>query len=169
MKSAKRTIGWATAILAWLLATNAFAVERGYLPMAEDLARVAKEAKAKELPILVLFSSAGCHYCAQVRKEFLIPMTRNAEYDNKVIMREVEAGSDMRLVDFDGKVTTHAEFASRYRVTMTPTVKLLDGQGREVAVPLVGMIIPDYYGGYLDQAIDTALAKIRTGATTATK
>jgi len=167
MKTWKFKFGVMLAILSWLAASAAWAVERGQLPMADNLAKAAKEARSKQVPVLILFSSAGCHYCAQVREEFLIPMTRNAEYDSKVVMLEVEAGSSARLVDFDGKPTTHGEFASRYGIYMTPTVKLLDAQGKEAAIPIVGVITRDYYGGFLDEAINAALKKIRGAAATA--
>lgn len=167
MKTWKLQFGFAAAILAWLAFAPAGAVERGVLPMASDMSKLAQESKQRRAPILILFSSAGCHYCAQVREEFLIPTTRNTDYDDKVIMVEIEAGSSMRLIDFNGKPTTHGDFASRYQVSMTPTVKLLDAQGREAAIPLVGIVSRDYYGGFLDQAIDAALAKIRGSSTTA--
>lgn len=154
-------------ILSWLAAVPAGAVERGVLPMARDLTKVAREAASRRAAILVLFSSAGCHYCAQVRDGFLIPTTRNADYDDKVVMVEVDAGSSQRLVDFDGRPTTHAEFAARYQVSMTPTVKFLDTRGREVALPLVGIANPDFYGGPLDEAIHAAQARVRGEARTA--
>ena len=168
MKTWKLQLSLAWAILAWLACSSAWAVERGVLPMATDMSKLAKESKQRRAPILILFSSAGCHYCAQVRDEFLIPTTRNADYDNKVIMVEIEAGSSIPLIDFNGKPTTYSEFASRYQISMTPTVKLLDDRGREVAIPLVGIVSRDYYGGFLDQAIDAGLAKIRGNSTTAT-
>lgn len=155
------------AWLTWLAAAPAQAVERGVLPVARDLTKAAREARERRAPILILFSSAGCHYCAQVREGFLIPTTRNPEYDNKVVMVEIDAGSPQRLIDFDGRPTTHAEFASRYQISMTPTVKLLDARGREVALPLVGIANPDFYGGPLDEAIHTALARVRGEARTA--
>lgn len=175
MTSRKFKVGLMRAILSWALAwgltslaaSSVWAVERGVLPMAKDMSKTARDAKQRRAPILVLFSSPGCHYCAQVREEFLIPTTRNADYDNKVVMVEVEAGSSMRMVDFDGKPTTHADFAQRYQVSMTPTVKLMDSQGREVAIPLVGIVSRDYYGGFLDQAIDAGLARIRGTSSTA--
>ncbi len=155
-------------ILPWVVAAQpAAAVERGVLPMARDLTKVAREARERRVPILVLFSSAGCHYCAQVRDGFLIPTTRNPEYDNKVVMVEIDAASPMRLVDFDGRVTTHAEFAARYQISMTPTVKFLDARGREAAAPLVGISNPDFYGGPLDEAIHSALARLRGEGRTA--
>jgi len=45
-------------------------------------------------------------------------------------------------------------------------VKFFDPQGHEVADPIVGLVTVDYYGGYLDQAIDTSIAKIRRATTT---
>lgn len=171
MTSRKFKLGLMWAILSWgmpsLTGGSAWAVERGVLPLAKDMTSTARDAQQRRAPILILFSAPGCHYCAQVRDEFLIPTTRNADYDNKVVMVEVEAGSSMRMVDFDGKPTTHADFARRYRISMTPTVKLMDSQGHEVAVPLVGIVSADYYGGFLDQAIDSGLTKIRGTSRTA--
>jgi hypothetical protein len=151
-------------ILAWLIglpAGAAHAVERGVLPLARDFTRVAQDARARRAPILILFSTTGCHYCNQVREEFLIPTTRNPDYDDKVVMVEVDAAANTRLIDFDGKTTTHAEFASRYHVGMTPTVVLVDARGREAAPPLVGIANVEFYGGPLDEAIHTALARVR--------
>ena len=57
--------------------------------------------------------------------------------------------------------TTQAQFAMRYRVQMVPTVMLFDAQGNVLATPLVGLTTVDFYGGYLDQAIDEAVSKVR--------
>lgn len=148
-------------ILACLLSLPALAVERGKLPYAMDLSKEAKTAREKQIPILILFSTPGCFYCHRVREEVLIPTTRNADYDNKVIMLEVESGNSARLIDFDGKVTTQDQFAARQHVALTPTVKFFDAQGREVADPIVGLVTVDYYGGMLDQNIENAISKIR--------
>lgn len=153
-------------ILAWFAVTGALAQQRGELPLAQDFTVEARVAKANQLPIMVLFSSPDCHYCERVRQEFLIPMTRNAEYDAKVIMRQVEIGSDAALRDFSGRVTTHGDFALLNKIHMVPTVKFFDAQGRELAAPIIGLLTPDFYGGYLDQAIDQSLARIRAAPRT---
>jgi hypothetical protein len=77
------------------------------------------------------------------------------------MMREVGTDNSAALVDFAGKTTTQAEFARRYRVLMVPTVMLLGSRGETLAEPLVGFRIADYYGYFLDQRIDTALARLR--------
>ncbi len=161
MNRLKFGIGLFAAILAcWALA-SAHAVERGKLPLATDLSKEAKLAREKQIPILILFSMRGCGYCNRVRDEILIPTTLNAEYDNKVILLEVDSSNHAKLIDFDGKATTQADFVAKNRVGLSPTVKFFDPQGREVADPIVGLVTVDYYGGYLDQAIDASIAKIR--------
>ncbi|MDP1682302.1 MAG: thioredoxin fold domain-containing protein [Burkholderiales bacterium] len=161
MKRLKYRVGFFAAILACLALTSAHAVERGILPLATDLSKDAKLARDKRIPILILFSMTGCVYCDRVRDEVLIPTTRNAEYDNKVIMVEVDYSNLSKMIDFNGKTTTQAAFAAKNRIGLTPTVKFFDSQGREVADPIVGLVTVDYYGGFLDQAIDASIAKIR--------
>jgi len=161
MNRLKYGIGFFAAILACLALTSAHAVERGKLPFATDLSKDAKLAREKQIPILILFSTRGCAYCTRVREEILIPTTLNADYDNKVIMVEVDSTNPAKLIDFEGKATTQAAFVAKSRVGLTPTVKFFDPQGREVADPIVGLVTVDYYGGFLDQAIDTSIAKIR--------
>lgn len=167
MKRLKYGVVFLAAILACLGLTAARAVERGKLPLAADLSQEAKIAREQRIPILVLFSSPGCVYCNRVRSEVLIPTTLNADYDNKVIMREVEVGSHAKLIDFDGKRITQAQFAAAHKVSFTPTVKLFDARGREVANPIVGLVTLDYYGGMLDQNIEQAIARIREGSAVA--
>lgn len=149
------------AILACLCLPATFAVERGKLPMATDLSKEAEQAREKKIPILILFSAPGCGYCKRVREEILIPTTYNAEYDNKVIMLEVESGNQEKIVDFDGRTITQADFATKHRVGFAPTVKFFDALGREVADPIIGLVTVDYYGGFMDQGIDHATARIR--------
>lgn len=161
MKNTYSGITFFAAILAclWFPATQA--VERGKLPIAGDLRVAAKISHEKQIPILILFSAPDCDYCHRVREEFLIPTTYNAAYDDKVIMLEVENSSPARLIDFDGRTMTHADFAARYRAGFAPTVKFVDSKGREVAEPIIGLVTVEYYGGFMDQGINKATAKIR--------
>lgn len=61
---------------------------------------------------------------------------------------------------FDGRPTTTSRVATRHGDRPAPTV-LLDGKGRMLSKPVVGLTTVDYYGMYLDEAIDTAVAKVR--------
>ena len=150
-------------ILTWFACTCAQAQDHAEIPPVRDFTLEAKAAESKSVPILVMFGRSNCVFCDQVLREFLVPMSRNAEYDAKVIMRRIDTGSSAPLRDFSGKTTSQARFAKENGIRLTPTIKLFDAQGHELTEPLVGLSTPDYYGGFLDQRIDAALAKVRGG------
>jgi len=150
-------------ILAWMTPALGYAKGGGEVAQAQDLALDAKQAEAHHLVVLVMFSRPNCAYCTRVLKEFLEPMQRNAEYHGKVIMRQVKVGSRAKLRDFSGGMTSHNDFARENGVGMVPAIHFYDSWGNALAEPLVGLSTPDYYGGFLDQRIDEALAKLRSG------
>ena len=144
------------ATLAIIGARAAYAKEAPDLPLAVDLRADAAEAKRRKVPILLLYSLAGCPYCNQVRRSFLLPMMANSATSKHAIFRQVNLSDAKPLVDFAGKTTSHAAFAHEGGVTLAPVVAFFDGQGRHAAEPLKGMLLPDFYGYYLDTALETA-------------
>ncbi len=145
-------------IVAWALFTT-FAYAD--VPQSIDLRADAQSASDINGAVLVVFVGERCTFCERVLNEFLIPMSGNRNYRDRVVMRRIEISGDQDLIDFDGKPISASQLASRYGNRMVPTVMLLDGRGRLLTKPLVGLTTVDYYGHYLDEAIDTALAKVR--------
>ncbi len=154
----RRLAAWAL-ILAWGLTLPARA--DGGLVRATNLQADAREAARRQVPILIMYSSAVCHFCERVKREYLIPMHKDRAYRKRVIIREVDMGSTRPLTGFDGKPTTEGAFAAAARVVMVPTIKVYDTRGRETGEPLVGLLTPDYYFGYLEAVIDEGLGKVR--------
>lgn len=146
-------------ILAWTAAAPARAATPD-VPYSTSLKADAQLAKSRGVPLLVMFSAPHCAYCERLLSEFLLPMQRNPEYASKVLMRRVEVGSTETLTDFNGKPTTQGDFATQHQITLAPTIVVFDHHGKAAADPLVGLGPVDYYGGYLDAAIDTGLAKV---------
>ncbi len=90
------------------------------------------------------------------------PMSRNRDYREKGVMRRLMVSDDDSIRDFDGRPATTSRVATRHGDRPAPTV-LLDGKDRMLAKPVVGLTTVDYCGMYLDEAIDTAVAKVRAG------
>lgn len=130
------------------------------IPEPEDLQVEAEAARDRNLPILLMFGTDECPYCELVEREFLRPMIYSGEYEEKVLIRRLHMNGSL-LTDFDGKPVTGRELAERFGVKFTPTVVFLDAEGRQVSRKMVGVSTPDYYGGYLDEAIASALAQVR--------
>ena len=151
-------------ILAWGLITPAGAAsEMKDVPHSRDLRADSKLAATHHAPLMVVFTSPGCHFCALVKSEYLIPMLKDPAYKDKVVIRQVQVGSDAVLTGFDGRKLTEGEFAADLNIFMVPTIKVFDARGREVAKGIVGLLTPDYYQGYLDMAIDDGIQNIRQG------
>ena len=156
-----RSIAIRGLILAWGLALSAAAGAASGLVHAKNLQADAQLAAKRQVPILVLFTSPGCHYCERVKAEYLGLMHKDPAYRNKVLIREVTMGATRPLTDFNGTLTTEGAFAAAHKVFMVPTVMVFDTQGKETSEAIVGLLTPDYYFGYLMSAIETGMDKVR--------
>ncbi len=148
-------------ILAWGLALSGAARAADGLVHAKDFQADARTAIKRQVPILVVFTTPHCPYCERAKREYLIPMYKDPAYRKRVIIREVTIGTDYPLTDFDGSATTEGAFAAKNKVFMVPTVQVFDTQGNGVGDPIVGLLIPDFYFGYLENAIDAGVSKVR--------
>jgi hypothetical protein len=154
-----RRLAW-LAILAWLPGPL-LAVGDAPLTPAQDLRRDAAQMRAQKAPMLILFSREGCNWCVQARRDYLVPMQRESAARRRVLIREVDVDQDAPLVDFSGRKTTHRDFGTEEKARFTPTVILYGPDGARLADPLVGMAIPDFYGTYLERAVDQSIDKLR--------
>lgn len=125
-----------------------------------DLVTVAAESKSRRLPVLVMFSAKHCGYCQRLEEEFLRPMLISGEYEDRVIIRKVMVDSFASIRDFKGEKIDAGRFADRYNVDVTPTVMLFDAEGRMLARRLIGLNNVDFYGAFLERAINNAYGKL---------
>ncbi|HSP01303.1 MAG TPA: thioredoxin family protein [Thioalkalivibrio sp.] len=107
-------------------------------------------------PILVEFALSSCPYCQVVEEEFLEPMIRSGAYEDKVLIRKLTLGRNT-IIDFDGREVRAHDLAARYGARMAPTVVVISPEGEQLSRPVVGLKTVDFYGGYLDRAIDEAM------------
>ncbi len=127
--------------------------------LTRDLAEVGARAAARDIPIVLLMSASYCGYCDRVRDEFLVPMIIGGDYAGRAILAELPIdGPAVR--DFDGARRSAEAIARRYHVSLVPTLLFLDGRGRELAEPMVGLGTVDFFGAYLERAVETAEARL---------
>ncbi|MBY4946176.1 thioredoxin family protein [Cupriavidus respiraculi] len=126
-----------------------------HLPSVTDLAADTAAAARRGEPLVVLVSLPDCKYCDAVRRSYLSPQAAAGE----IVARELDMSAATPLRDADGRMTTARDWARARNVRVAPTVMFLDARGRPVAAPLLGMQ-PDFYGAYLEQALDQARAAI---------
>ena len=132
------------------------------IPSLRNLQTDAQTSQQQQLPIVVLFSASYCGFCSIVKDDFLRPMLISGEYTNKAMIRVIEIDSSDDLMDLNGQAISAEAFADRHNISLTPTLAFFDAQGNELAPRMVGVTTVDFYGGYLDQAIDTSLLRLQS-------
>ena len=133
------------------------------LPPLDDLRVLASSIARHKAPLLVLFSTPGCPYCREVRRNYLAP--RVAEQSNKstpeLLLRETDITSERTLTDLSGARITEAAFGLRHHVRAVPVVALFDSLLRPIGEPLVGLDRSGFYEAYLASAIDASRKHLR--------
>ena len=108
-------------------------------------------------PLVVMTSLPSCPYCDLVRDHHLGPMS--AAGDLVAVQLNITDGV-ARIDDFDGVARTAKAISKRWDARFAPTVLFFDAQGSEVAERIVGVAVPDFFGAYLEQRLDTAKASL---------
>ena len=145
-------------------APGASALSPVEVPVASDLHADAEIAERDHLPLLLVFSAHSCAYCRTLEEEVLKPNLRSGNFDDRVLLRKVMMEPGRAVRDLTGARTDTAELAAHYGIKVTPTVVLIDAWGRELAPRIVGVSTLDFYGSYLDEAIDTARTELSRSA-----
>lgn len=149
---------WSIALMVLFMSV---AQAQGTLSAAHDLQADARTAAGSGIPILLFFAADSCAYCQAVEESYLQPMVKTGQYRGRVLFRVVRIDSEAPLRDFDGRMTTQQAFAAAHGVRLTPVVRLVNASGRELVPQLLGYTSPDFYGSYLESAIDDAITKAR--------
>ena len=131
------------------------------LTEARDLAAEARQAAARGVPLVLLYSRDDCSWCARVRREHLGPLSRDPKAP--ALVREVHIDRATPLLDFGGRRTTSADFSQQMQARFAPTVMFHGPDGAQLAESIVGYRLADFYGAYLERAIEESRERLQTG------
>jgi thioredoxin-related protein len=129
------------------------------LPRIDDLRSIAAQMRRERVPLLLFFSTAGCPFCLEVRRNHLAPRLKDDA--GGLLIRELEIASRRSFVALDGGTQTEAELAARFGVRRVPVVQLVDAKLAPLGKPLVGIDASGFYDSYLTAAIEEAQRAVR--------
>jgi thioredoxin-related protein len=127
------------------------------LPLATNLQADGAKAKAAKKPILLFFNLEGCHFCRFSLRTTIVPLYRDKGWRDALEFRQVTIDDGKSLIDFDGKKISNEDFAKIRKGNFTPTVMMVDGDGKLLGEPLVGIANFDYYSYNVDTLIKAAI------------
>ncbi len=146
-------------LLFTLFASPIFADELT-LPPAKDFFMDAQQVWKNKTPILIMFSIPDCAFCKKVKEDVISPMAELKEYNDKIIIRHIDANSFDEVNNFFNEEVSHNEFAFNYAVSFFPTVILVDQYGSTLD-KVIGVVNEDYYWTDLDKVIDKSINKLK--------
>lgn len=156
----RNLLGLLAASLLLMPAASAHSAGPGQLKQALNLQRDGQLAARQGTPLLLMISQEECPFCEQMKKEVLQPMELSGDYRNRVLIRELLIDHWQSVVNFQGQEQSASDLAAGYKARLTPTLLLLDPQGKELTQRLIGINTIELFGLYLDAAIDAAQAKL---------
>ena len=106
--------------------------------VGQDWVKTSQLAKQSNLPILILFTADTCAYCERLKRDVLTPMFPQDMQHKRALVREVDINSGGKMTDFNGERIRSRQFKDRYRIFATPTLLILDQDGKPLAEPIVG-------------------------------
>ncbi len=127
----------------------------------EDFSQLAEHAAAEQKLIMLEVSATYCSFCLKLEEEIIKPMLRSGDYDANVLIRKFDIDKLSKPRDFSGSLISRSSLVKRWDIKITPTLIFLNSQNQEVSERILGVNSLDYFGGYVDDAIDHGLAAIR--------
>ena len=131
------------------------------IPRIDDLAALARSARRRRLPIVLLVSRSDCPYCALIKDEVLNPMLKSREYEDLALLGELMLDAEAPLRGFHGEYERRDDLASRFDTDVTPTLLFLAPDGSELVPRIRGVNTLEFFGFYVDRAIESARARLK--------
>jgi len=129
--------------------------------MATDLKNSSSQARELGIPMMMFFAAEDCGYCERLENDYLRAMSKNEEYQNRVIIRKVVIDSYDDFRDFGGDKIEASDFSDKFNIQVTPTLVFVDPAGKRVADKIIGYQNSGFFGAELDKQIELATKSIR--------
>lgn len=126
---------------------------------ASQLLKAIERARKEQLVMAGLYSSDRCPFCIALKKEQLAPRMRSDTPPGFIVV-EFDADITRPFTLPDGRRMTAKEWGRMHRLTLFPTLVMLDDAANPITPPLVGYASRDFYPVYLEEAIKTAHATL---------
>lgn len=149
-------------VLTFCLGSSPGSAQTHFQP-AENLAREAGISAEGGFPLVVVYTRPKCPYCERVKRDHLRHLLSDGRYQGRLVLRELDQTDTRSLMDFKGQETTPKAFALSRKVKLVPVVAFYGPGGEDLAPPIVGARIADYYQTDLEEAITQASRKLKAG------
>lgn len=127
----------------------------------DDFHWIAQQARADNIPIMIMFTAAHCEFCHILTDSVLDPMILGGLYDGYAMyMRKVSTDRHRYIKFNENETIGKRQFARMYNADITPSVIFVNANGIPVAEPLIGVMDSQLYAGLIHQRLNQAYERM---------
>ncbi|MBO1923128.1 MULTISPECIES: thioredoxin fold domain-containing protein [Thiomicrorhabdus] len=158
----KSSVSLKTILLGLLLSLNLSHVSAGdVLPLAVDLQKAGQSAAKKNVPVVIFATATWCNYCKKLEQNILYPLLQTTDLEEYGHFSQLVLDKDHWMMkDFQGRDIEMKTLGPKLGVKVAPTTLIFDSQGNQIADPIIGLTLEEFYPGNLERAINQALEKL---------
>jgi thioredoxin-related protein len=143
-------------IISLCIFVTPFVYATSQLEPVDNLSRIDEASKEQKQIVIVLVTQPDCSFCEYVKSVHIEPMLRKGIFANIAVVRELDLAA-ISITDFSGNTISPGKFARRYNAEFSPSLLFLSANGEQLHEPIIGVGSRDYYGYYLDKAIEKSV------------
>lgn len=131
------------------------------LPLAVDLQTTGATATKHNVPVVIFVTATWCNYCKKLEENILFPLLETTDLESYGEFKQVLLDkAHWMMKDFKGRDIEMKTYGPQLGVKVAPTTLFLDGQGNQIAEPIIGLTLEEHYPGNLEKRINQALEKL---------
>lgn len=128
------------------------------LPLAVNLQKSGKTAQERNVPVVIFATATWCGYCKKLEENILEPLLQTTNIENYAEFSQlIMDKSHWMMKDFSGKDIEMRQLPDRLGVMVAPTTLFFDGNGKQIAPPILGLTLEEHYPSNLERGINQAL------------
>lgn len=128
------------------------------LPLAVDLKKSGEVAQKNKVPVVIFATATWCNYCKKLEENILEPLLETTDIESYAEFSQLVMDKNHWMMkDFQGKDIEMKQLPDRFDVRVAPTTLFFDGQGNQIAEPIIGLTLEEFYPGNLERGINAAL------------
>lgn len=128
------------------------------LPLAVDLQKTGNTAAKFNIPVVVFYTATWCNYCKKLEENIIHPLIETTNIESYAEFRQVILDRPhWEMKDFSGKEIEMKTFGPSQGVIVAPTTYIYNSKGEQIAEPILGLTLEEFYPGNLEKAINQGL------------
>lgn len=128
------------------------------LPLAVDLHKSAQTASNHNVPVVIFVTATWCNYCRKLEQNILEPLFETTDLESYGEFRQLLLDKNHWMMkNFDGSDIEMKQLGPKLGVKVAPTTLFFNAKGEQIAEPIIGLTLEEFYPGNLERSLNEAL------------